>query len=272
MWQSGLCPVEYWRSGRSHRRFPRGLDGHPDYAKVRVALAGTLERKGDEAAAVAELREGLRFATHANDYLHLGNGLFRGGCRDEAVASYRKAIALDPKLSMAHYNLGTVLLEKNECREEAVASFQSAMACTRSAIEANPTDSSLHNQLAWFLVTCPYAPLRDPVEGVKQVQKADELTPGNATICNTLGVAQYRAENWKEAVAAFEKSVQLCGGDSYNWFFLAMAHWQLGEKETARQDFARAVQWMDSNLPNGKELARFRAEAARLLGVEATKD
>jgi hypothetical protein len=61
------------------------------------------------------------------------------------------------------------------------------------------------------------------------------------------------------------------GGDSHDWFFLAMAHWQLGEKEKARQWFDRAVQWMNKNLPNGKELGRVRAEAAELLKIEAKK-
>ena len=60
-------------------------------------------------------------------------------------------------------------------------------------------------------------------------------------------------------------------GDSYDWFFLAMAHWQLGEEEKARQWFDRAVQWMDKNMSKGKELGRFRAEATELLKIEAKK-
>ena len=62
------------------------------------------------------------------------------------------------------------------------------------------------------------------------------------------------------------------GGDSYDWFFLAMAHWRLGEKEKGRQWFDGAVQWMDKNMPKGSELGRFRAEAAELMKVEPKKD
>jgi hypothetical protein len=57
-----------------------------------------------------------------------------------------------------------------------------------------------------------------------------------------------------------------------------MAHWQLGEKGKALEHFDRAVQWMDKNLerghsmPRGRELPRFRAEAAELLGVKDKKD
>jgi uncharacterized protein HemY len=108
---------------------------------------------------------------------------------------------------------------------------------------------------------------------LKQAQKAVELAPTYGLIRNTLGVAQYRAGNWHKAVAALEKSMQLQGGgDSYDWFFLAMAYWRLGEKEKARQWFDRAVQWMDKNMPRGGELGRFRAEAAELLRVGVKKD
>jgi hypothetical protein len=57
------------------------------------------------------------------------------------------------------------------------------------------------------------------------------------------------------------------GGDSSDWFFLAMAYWQLGRRDEARLWYDRAVQWMDKHVPNHRELRRFRAEAAALLGL-----
>ena len=41
-----------------------------------------------------------------------------------------------------------------------------------------------------------------------------------------------------------------------------------GDKEQARLWYDRAVQWMEKNQPQDKELPRFRAEAAALLGIE----
>ena len=49
--------------------------------------------------------------------------------------------------------------------------------------------------------------------------------------------------------------------------FLAMAHWQLGDKILARSWYDKVVSWMEKNQPNNEELLRFRAEAAALLGV-----
>ncbi len=71
-------------------------------------------------------------------------------------------------------------------------------------------------------------------------------------------------------MSALEKSMELGkGGNSFDWFFLAMAHWQLGDKKQARQWYDKAVTWMDKHKPFGEEeLTRFRAEAAALLGVK----
>jgi uncharacterized protein HemY len=101
---------------------------------------------------------------------------------------------------------------------------------------------------------------------------AAALEPNDWAIANTLGVAHYRVGAWNAAIAALERSIQVRnGGTSFDWFFLAMAHWQLREKDKAREWSDRAVQWMDKNQPTDEEVRRFRAEAAELLGVKERK-
>jgi hypothetical protein len=58
------------------------------------------------------------------------------------------------------------------------------------------------------------------------------------------------------------------GGDSNDWFFLAMAKWRLDEKDEARKWYDKAVGWMDKYQPKNEELHRYRVEAAELLGIE----
>jgi hypothetical protein len=55
-------------------------------------------------------------------------------------------------------------------------------------------------------------------------------------------------------------------GYAFNGFFLAMAHWQVGDKKQARRWYDKAVLWMEVNRPGDDELRRFRAEA--LLGIQ----
>jgi hypothetical protein len=59
-------------------------------------------------------------------------------------------------------------------------------------------------------------------------------------------------------------------GDATGWFFLAMAHWRLGDRDEARAWFGRAVKWMDSHKPHDSELRRLRAEAEALLAGART--
>jgi tetratricopeptide (TPR) repeat protein len=81
-------------------------------------------------------------------------------------------------------------------------------------------------------------------------------------------VAHYRNGEWQAAVEALTKSTQLRqSGDATDFFFLAMARWQLGDKEQAREWYDKAVAWMDKHDPRDAELLRFRAEAVALLGI-----
>jgi hypothetical protein len=130
----------------------------------------------------------------------------------------------------------------------------------------------LQNNQAWSLATNADEKGRDPHRAVELAREAVKLGPKEGMFWNTLGVAQYRVGDWKAAIETLKQSMGLRnGGDSFDWFFLAMAHWQLGENERARQRFDQAVQWMDKNQPQNEELRRFRAEAEQLLGAKAEK-
>jgi tetratricopeptide (TPR) repeat protein/serine/threonine protein kinase len=211
---------------------------------------------------------------------------------DKAIADFSKAIELDPNLAPAWFNRGLAYGELHEY-DKALADFSKAIelapkqakawsgrgvtysnlhqydkaiADTSRAVELDPRDAVAANQLAWLLATCPEPKYQDPARAVRLAKKATEIAPKAGTLWNTLGVAQYRAGDWKAAIAALDKSMDLLkGGDSFDWFFLAMAHWQLGEKEKARTLFDQAVQWMDKHQPNDEELRRFRTEAEGLL-------
>jgi Flp pilus assembly protein TadD len=128
------------------------------------------------------------------------------------------------------------------------------------------------NALAWDLATHAEPARRDPARAVSLAKEAVELKPQQGYYHNTLGAALYRAGDWKAAIVALEKSMELRkGGDSNDWFFLAMAHWQLGDKDKARPWYGRAVEWMDKNQPMNEELRRFRVEAAELLELKEKK-
>ncbi|HEX2474881.1 MAG TPA: hypothetical protein VHK01_09050, partial [Lacipirellulaceae bacterium] len=79
---------------------------------------------------------------------------------------------------------------------------------------------------------------------------------------------------WQKAIEALETSVRLYDGRdlSFNGFFLAMAHWQRGDKDVARQWYEDAVAWMREHRPDDQRLVAFRAEADELMGHPPTPD
>jgi len=117
------------------------------------------------------------------------------------------------------------------------------------------------------LVLSPKRPRREYDEGLAHARKAVELAPKNGNNFNTLALAEYRSGHWAESLAASERSMALRnGGNGYDWFFLAMARWQKGDKDEARKWFDKAVAWTNEKDPKNLELRQFWAEAAELLG------
>src|SRR5262249_51542834 len=139
-----------------------------------------------------------------------------------------------------------------------------------------PTDFGALNSLAWLLATCTDAKLRDPDRAVELAKKAVELAPKAGAIWNTLGVAHYRAGDWKAAVTALNKSVELRqGGDAFDTLCLAMAYRKLGNDDEAREAYKQAMQWLEKNEEtlakdkgHAEELRRFRTEAEEVLELK----
>jgi Flp pilus assembly protein TadD len=148
--------------------------------------------------------------------------------------------------------------------------YPEAVEASSKVLELTPNAPVTLNNLAWLLATCADARFRDPKRAVELAKKGVELAPEDGNNWNTLGVANYRAEDWSAAVRALKKSNELLRGNglSSNAFFLSMAEWQLGNKDEARKWYDQAVQWMEKNEPQNEELRRFRAEAAEMLKIE----
>ena len=94
-----------------------------------------------------------------------------------------------------------------------------------------------------------------------------ELNPTVGSSHNTLALAEYRCGRWSDSVTASERSMTLRnGGDANDWFLLALALWQKGQKDRSRSFIDKAVTWTRKNDPKNAELLQFWREAAVLLG------
>jgi len=210
-------------------------------------LADVLRKQGDHAGAAQAAEECARASPHrARDCVEAAVALVR--CQEVAET--------DSRLSMAD-------------RQAKVSDYANrAAALLNEAAEAAGDDPEALNRLAWFLATSRDSRLRDPARALELARKAVAKAPQAGGMWNTLGAAHYNAGAWDEAIKALWRSVELTsGGSRADWLFLAMAHWQKGDKDKARSWYDKAVQGMEKDESNDDELRRFGAEAAALLGL-----
>ena len=129
----------------------------------------------------------------------------------------------------------------------------------------------LNWQASWLLQESE--PNADNVaRAIELARKAVALEPQVAKYWGMLGVAHYRGGHWKESLSALEKSAELRKGEvNFDEFYLAMTHWQLGDKDEARTWYDKADAWMQKNEPLHVDLRPIQTEAAELLKIDDRK-
>jgi serine/threonine protein kinase len=148
-----------------------------------------------------------------------------------------------------------------------------AKALVQEAIRRFP-DQPLRG-IADVLNTAPVG-LRNTDLGLKLARRAIELNPGDDLCKQSLAWALYRTGDWKGSI----QIIQTLKGQ-HSDFIVAMAKWQLGEREEARAIFDRTSEFLKGYekhceerlkkgtyvFPPAPQLRRLEAEAAELLGV-----
>jgi serine/threonine-protein kinase len=246
------------------RLSPRNVYPHSD-------LGLTFSEKGAWSEAVAAYSKALEVAMdNATTWKRRGDAYVQLDQCEQAVADFSRAIELSPKFWQARHGRG-VAHGKLHAWDKAVTDYLTVLE------QAPPRErADTANNLAWIFATCTVPSFRDPDRAVALATQAVKLANTKGSYWSTLGVAHYRTGQWKEAITALEQSMRLLDGNHhYAMLFLAMANWQLGEKERARSWYDRAVQWLKEHKQdvekNGEweeQLCRFRQEAEELLGLK----
>jgi len=84
-----------------------------------------------------------------------------------------------------------------------------------------------------------------------------------------IGKERYREGDWQTALESLKQADKMKdGGLDYHRFFMAMAHWQLGDLEDARAVYWDAVGKTTTGIGNDEQRG-FRTEAEQLLGINS---
>ena len=194
-------------------------------------------------------------------HLNYGNALRETGELAEAVASYRRALALKSDYGMAHNNLAAALNQQAEfaaglaSAERAIAlipeffgahvnhadalmgleRFAEAEAPLRRALDLAPDWAQTHRDLGWVL-----AKLGRYEEAVASLEQAITLDPDDPTTHFALGTTLYQRKHLPGSEARLRRAVALAPDYTAAWHELGTVLRSFGRFDEALMCFRRA--------------------------------
>lgn len=259
--------------------FRRALGRDPNHVATLLNLGQLMVREGDrqtgeallarhrERAQLADLLDHLERSSRlgeatAANFTALADAQIRSGKVEEAAASYRRALALDPNSPIAALGLAALLLETGELAE---ASRWSVV-----AVLAAPTDQRAHFVLgmvrlargqvdaaerafqdsrrlrAWgveaFLRTAEaYERAGHQDRADRAYRQADRLAPGDSLVAIALGRRALRRGAPAEAAERVRAMLAREPSAADGWMLLAIASESLGRDKDAEEAWRAAI-------------------------------
>jgi tetratricopeptide (TPR) repeat protein len=283
--------VGYGRAQKALEQVAADRRSHPEYRMRQAALftnLGTLlanTRRTQAAiesyqrafdtwkALVVEFPNVPRYRTsHIMNCLNLGQARQHANDRNGALAAYKEGLEaaralgndFPTRLSEVNTWAGRILDQlgylygKMGMAPEAVSSYE-------QLLKLQPKNARACSYLAYILVRVRDPKVYNPEEAIKLAKTATRLAPQEPMGWISLGMACYRRQKWADARKALEQGLKVGVPGANGLFYLAMAHWQLGDKKEARRCYEEGITWMRRH--GQKEHPR-RIEAAQLLDIK----
>jgi tetratricopeptide (TPR) repeat protein len=163
----------------------------------------------------------------AVSYLFFARMLLRQGYDPVAEENAKKAVALDPKLPLAHYLLGELYMFKSRL-PEAIQEFE-------AEVKLNPAFAGTYDRLG-------DAYTRDGrfEDAQRMLQRAVVLDPNSTGPYIQLGKVLLKKNDPKTALMYLERAVQMDASNFITHHLLGQAYRGLGQESDAEREFKRA--------------------------------
>jgi serine/threonine protein kinase/Tfp pilus assembly protein PilF len=239
----------------------------PEYSIAWAALGGAYGLKGNFLSIDEMLHKAIELERRAlsidpelaDAHMWLGSALLALGKSDEAIASIREAIRLEPDNGQAHQGLARALWVGKGQFVEAIPEFE-------RAIELNPEAGYSYLQLSMLLA---WEGRFDRAEEIcrRAVDLQEQYISGNAGLQivgahSRLGYVHYLRGNYDEALRAYEREMAFVSSGDHalrertqielNVKIGAVYHRQ-GQTEAAGRHFTRALKAFEERVARGAD-------------------
>lgn len=197
-----------------------------------------------------------------------------GQALDQAIASFQRAIQLDPRLAIAYVDLADCYLLQSHYETRPPSDFfPKAKRVLTKALKLDETMAEAHAQLGYVYLRYEWdwsnaemafrrALALDPSlptahqwyseflsamgrheEAVDHIRQAQALDPTSPTIAAQLGLRLYLARHYDQAIEAFRHAIQLDATSAAARRDLALVYLQTGRARDAISELQRAVEY-----------------------------
>ena len=194
---------------------------------------------GQTAAALAEFREAVRLDPRlAGARFHVGLALERMGQPWAAIAEYQQALSVEPELIEARYGLASACA--------AVGDLDGAVLLLRRVVARAPGFAEARYSLGvdlWNRYKGAHG-LRDKAdldEAARELEAASRLDPSQPKVHFALGQLQAERQSHAQAVASLQRAVELAPDSPQYTYNLALALRLQGELDAAEARLRQAI-------------------------------
>ncbi len=171
-------------------------------AMKKANLGRALTERGNHDQAIATLKESLRLDPElVMAYEHLGQAYEAVGMYPEAIEAFQETVKRDPVRDTAHTSLGCLLLASHGSTADAEAALNKAFEINQTDSKALACMGAVHLNRMNFEGTIEYS------------SRAISLNPQNVQAHLNLGIAYAETDETERAKKAIETAISLNPGD-----------------------------------------------------------
>ncbi len=194
--QAAVASLKQGRIAAAEPLLRRLVERYPNEPQFNQALGTLYGMKGDLARAATYLEKAVRLKPSGEAYANLATAYMEQGREADALAAYKKAIALEPGNLTANFNLAGLYLKRDD--------FPQALPLLERVVRARPGIP----EPAYLLALC-YSALGRPADGRRALLALPPTTRDREQILLLLGSTALSLGRPAEAQAYYERALKL---------------------------------------------------------------